>query len=167
MKGNNIGRTVGVYGEAYIQFQLARLGWVVDAIGATANGIDLLAWKSGGPNMGINVKTRLRNERGSVTLFKNDAHADAMRRECELRGVKPYIACAVFADRGTRGFLMSLETFMARYRRRPRPTTETIEFYRTPLDEEKYDADPDVISSTKTTCQVAGCCKRLLRRLRG
>jgi len=124
MKGNNIGRTVGVYGEAYIQFQLARLGWVVDAIGATANGIDLLAWKSGGPNMGINVKTRLRNERGSVTLFKNDAHADAMRRECELRGVKPYIACAVFADRGTRGFLMSLETFMARYRRRPRPTTE-------------------------------------------
>lgn len=144
-KTNNRGRTVGVYGEALMQFQLVQRGWIVDAIGATASGIDLLAWKEGGPNMGISVKTRVRNERGSITLFKNDVHAEAMREECRLRGVIPYIACVVFADRGNRTYLMSLDTFLSRYRRRPRVTTETIEFYRTEADEQKYDADSEVL----------------------
>jgi len=111
-----------------VQFELARRGWIVDPIGVTANGIDLLAWKDGGPNMGISVKTRMRNERGSVTLFKNEPHAQAMRGECRLRGVTPYIAVVVFADRGNRGYLMRLDTFMDHYRRQPRPTTKTIEF---------------------------------------
>lgn len=145
MKVNNIGRIVGVFGEAYIQFELARRGSVVDAIGATANGIDQLAWKDGGPNMGVNVETRLRNERISVTLFKNDDHVDAMLRECKLRGVEPFVACVVVADHGNRGYLIPLQTFMARFRRKPRATTETIEFYRTAADEAKYDTDPDVI----------------------
>jgi len=145
MNWNRISRTVGAYGEAYFQFKLACQGWLVDAIGATANGIDLLAWREGGPNMGINVKTRIAEWRSSVTLFKSDAHVDAMIRECKLRGVEPYIACVVFTDDGIRGHLMSLATFMARYRRRPRPGTKTIKFYRTSADEEKYELDPDVM----------------------
>jgi len=140
-----IGRTVGVYGEAYVQFVLATRGWVVDAIGTTANGIDLLAWKESGPNMGLNVKTRMRNTSGSVTLFKDDKLVEAMRKECALRGVEPYIAVVVFNEHDNRGYLMSLDVFLSRYRRQPRATTKTIEFYRTASDEAKYEADPDVI----------------------
>ena len=141
-----IGRTVGVYGEAYIQFQLACRGWVVDAIGATANGIDLLAWKEGAVSMGINVKTRRRDTSGSVTLFKSDIHLEAMRAECRLRGVTPHIAVVVFNERPNRGYLMTLDLFLARYRRISRAGTRgTIEFYRTPADEAKYAADAEIL----------------------
>jgi len=58
---------------------------------------------------------------------------------------EPYIACVVFTDNGIRAHMMSLATFMARYRRRPRPATKAIEFYRTSADEEKYEFDRDVM----------------------
>lgn len=103
-------RTVGVYGEAYIQFELARMGWVVDAIGATANGIDLTAWKLGEPGRGINVKARKRESRTAVTLYKDVAHMEAMRGECKLRGVEPYVAVVVFTDAGNRGTRASTST---------------------------------------------------------
>lgn len=140
-----IGRTVGVYGEAYLQFELARRGWIVDSIGTTAEGIDLLAWKQGGPNMGLNVKTRLRNTSGSVTLFRNDEHMEAMRDECALRNVEPYIAVVVFQDHGHRGYLMALDHFLGRYRCQRTERTRSIDLYRTAEDEAKYESDGEVM----------------------
>jgi hypothetical protein len=142
---NRVARTVGVYGEAFVQFELARRGWVVDAVGATALGIDLLAWKQCGPNMGINVKARLRNTSGAVTLFKDTAQVEAMREECRLRGVEPYVAVVVFGEHDTQGYLLPLDRFLERHHRKARLTTKSIDFYRTVADLERYKADSNVI----------------------
>jgi hypothetical protein len=156
---NIIGRTTGVYGEAYIQFELARRGWVVDAIGATASGIDLLAWRPAQPGMGISVKTRLRddkNQRVSVTFFKSEKHMQDMREACALRGVKPYICSVVFTSEGTRAYLMSLDHFIAKYKRPSVPGSKraidgTVELYQNRDDTARYDADPEVIKCSGIT----------------
>jgi hypothetical protein len=142
------GHVVGNYGEALVQYELTKLGYTVDPIGSTAQSIDLLAWKEGVPGMGISVKASTI-DRSSLLLFKNQKAIDAMRRECSLRGVEPYICAVGLTESGNhRIYLLPMDLALKYETERPTKsasTAETIGFYRTAKDETLYDADSRII----------------------